>query len=450
MIGIGKSLTFTVAMVLLLLPPAGAEPPPLSVATSGDYPPFSMENAEGDISGFDLAVANRLAEDRGTSLSIESFDWPDLNGLLRAGQVDIVMSGTTARPERALIGLFSRPYAVTGAVAVIRPEDRQRFGDLAALDQSEVRIAVNSGGHLEQVARQHFPHAHLVLAKENRALPELLRQKAVHAAVSEIYEARTWGADFAVLGPFTRDRKVYLLPLGKAELRDQLDSWLAAREADGWLNEQRSRWLGKTESWTATRACSEAIVAAIDLRLQLMPLVGAAKQAAGLAIHDPVQEQNVLRRIREQARAARLAPEAVAELFRVQIGLARGVQEKAPATNLPESATLEVIRGAVASLSTQLITELARCKAVLRPRAAQRRLLDDLRTGLTAPGVPATAAGSLASALRKVLDPSHRRNGAHLDRSSALNSELRVSLNQQLRRSLNRRAPWPQGSWNPD
>lgn len=437
-------------MVLLCASSASAQPPPLNVATSGDYPPFSLENAEGDVSGFDLAVANRFAEDRGTTLSLDSFDWPDLQTVLRAGEVDIVMSGTTARPERALYSLFSRPYAVTGAVAVIRPEDRQRFTGVAALDQPEVRIAVNTGGHLEQVAKQRFPNARLVLVKENRALPELVRQKAVHAAISESYEARTWGEDLAVLGPFSRDRKVYLLPASKPELRDQLDTWLAARESDGWLNEQRWRWLGRTESWTPVRACNEAILSAIDLRLQLMPFVAAAKKAQDLPLHDPVQEQAVLSRVREQARSARLAPEAVAELFRVQIGLARGVQENAVAAGhsqspTPEGATLDAIRAAIASASSQLIAELARCRSLLSKPAALRQLANDLRTGITAPGLPPTAAGSLAAALRKVLDVP----GSAADRSGSLNRQLRASLNQQLRRSLNRQAPWPQGSLRP-
>src|SRR5262249_29972198 len=150
--------------------------------------------------------------------------------------------------------------------------DRNRFRVPADLDRDAMRVAVNAGGHLEQVARQRFAHAQLIPVNDNRTLPELLARGDIDAVVSEEIEARTWAnGRFVVMVPFTRDRKAYALPRDATELRRRVDDWLAAREADGWLNAERGRWLGGRTEWTPQRSTIEALVAAMEMRLELMP-----------------------------------------------------------------------------------------------------------------------------------------------------------------------------------
>src|SRR5262249_31762935 len=151
-----------------------------------------------------------LAADLGRPPEFVIFRWPDLGAQLRSNGFDVVMSGVTVRPDRALAFAFTRPYVNTGAVAVIRASERAKFRRVADLDQSNVRIAVNQGGHLEQVARRQFAHAVLMPVTDNHTLPDLLRRKAADAALSDTLEAHTWATgQFTFIGPFTRDRKAY-------------------------------------------------------------------------------------------------------------------------------------------------------------------------------------------------------------------------------------------------
>jgi len=58
-------------MIVLLRVASGvAQTPPaaLRVGASGDYPPFSFREARGDLTGFDIAVARRLADRLGQAL----------------------------------------------------------------------------------------------------------------------------------------------------------------------------------------------------------------------------------------------------------------------------------------------------------------------------------------------------------------------------------------------
>ncbi|MFI5396575.1 MAG: transporter substrate-binding domain-containing protein [Candidatus Binatia bacterium] len=382
---------------------ADSTPAVLRVGTSGDYAPFSIRDADGGFTGFDIVVARRLAADLGRPIEFTPFRWPDLVRQLEAGAFDMAMSGVTLRPDRAVQILYTRPYVVTGAVAVIRKHDRARFRSLADLDRSGVRIGVNAGGHLEQVARQRFSHARLLPVAENASLPGILQRGNIDVAISEALEARTWPAKrFVTIGPFTRDRKAYALAPGAGDLLRDVNEWLVAREADGWLDQQRRQWFGDRFALTPAQAGFEALAAAIDLRLQLMPLVVAVKQREHLPIEDPQQEARVLEHVRAAAATVRLNPDDVAELFRVQIEAAKAVERSTPAASVAADLSLTQLRTAVAAASDQIIAEASRCRPWLGPSPARDRLDATLRRGLTASGVPPSLQKGLLDATYRV------------------------------------------------
>src|SRR5512143_590916 len=51
----------------------------LRVATSGDYAPFSLVNADGEFTGMDVEIAARLASDLGMQLALTRFTWAELD-----------------------------------------------------------------------------------------------------------------------------------------------------------------------------------------------------------------------------------------------------------------------------------------------------------------------------------------------------------------------------------
>lgn len=390
------------AAVAAELPSAG--PPSvglLRVGTSGDYRPFSFHDESGTVTGFDVVVARRLARDLGRRLELVAFRWPELTSQLQAGAFDIAMSGVTVRPERVLQLGFTRPYAFTGAVAVIRTRDRSKFSHLGDLDRPDVRIAVNAGGHLEQVARQRFPRAQLTTVTDNTALPTLLLSKGADAAISEELEARTWPTkELVTLEPFTHDRKAYLARRDEGDLLRRVNAWLVAREADGWLNAQRRKWFGAQTLMTPQQAGFAALVAAMDLRLQLMPFVAAVKQREHVPIHDAAQEARVLAHVHEAAVAEHVNADDVVQLFRVQMDAAKVIEgHAAPVTT---DAALADVRAAVAAVSDEIVTELARCAPWLREPPLRDQLDRMLRKALAEAGLPKQTINALSRAACRV------------------------------------------------
>ena len=114
----------------------------LRVGTSGDYAPFSLDGG-----GFDLEVARRLASDWGMELRLVPFVWPALSARLADDEFDVVMSGVTWTPERAVVGWMSRALAAGGPCLLLARAEPTRIG-------------VNRGGDRRRSRRRSFCWAH--------------------------------------------------------------------------------------------------------------------------------------------------------------------------------------------------------------------------------------------------------------------------------------------------
>lgn len=329
----------------------------LRVGTSGDYAPFSSARGKGFV-GLDVELAERLARDLGLKVAFVRFGWPDLTQALKAGLFELALSGITLRGDRAISGRFSRPYAVTSAVALIRREDAARFAAPAALNHAGVRLVVNAGGHLETVARQLFPEANISLTTDNTKLLSPLLAKTADAAISDSAEAHALArSGLSSLGPLTHDRKGILVSANAEQLADWVEHWLREREQDGFLSKLRGRYLGPVPSNGAPLSV-EAVLASIQLRCELMPFVGAYKVAHFLPIEDDAQEARVLARIESAARGVGLESPGVQQLYRALMNSAKEI-ERAPASPAsPATPSLDELRAAIRSIDNQLLLEL--------------------------------------------------------------------------------------------
>jgi cyclohexadienyl dehydratase len=380
-----RALRCLLGLVVLLV---GCAPQTLRVATSGDYPPFTSVGPDGVREGLDVAIATRLAADLGMEIEWVPLAWPELADAVVRGDFDVALSGVTMRADRAVIGRYARPYAATRAVPAIRAADAKRWHTLADLNRRGVRIAVNAGGHLESVARQRFPRATIVPVADNR-LADALADTQIAAIITDTAELAAWpdaGAAPVALAPLTVDDKAPLLPPDRAELAAQIGDWLRAREADGWLDAERVRALGKSATLDPAAASRQAVAAWVRLRLALMPDVAAAKRAAGQPIEDRQQEARVLARVRAQVPQA---PDRAAAVYTELIAMAKAVQNRAPA-RAGGGPSLNTLRAALGRIDEALCRELDQ----LPPGSAP-----EWRTALQQIGQPQPAIDRLAAAL---------------------------------------------------
>ncbi len=373
------------------------------MGASGDYAPFSLRTEAG-LEGFSQTVARAYAAQTGRRLESVPFHWPELLVDLSQGRFDAAASGVTVRPERSLAGRFSVPVAQTGAVALVSASSTAQSP--ADLDRPALRVVVNRGGHLERVARAHLPRARIQALSPNDAVRKALIEGRADAAITDTLEAPHWqrGTELRLLGPFTCDRKAWLLPADAGEEATRLDRWLLAREADGSLG--RWRMQHGLEATPATAEPLAALLAALDERLALMPLVAQVKRARGLPIEVPERETRVLdaavAAVRDAAAATgEAAPDqaAVRALYRAQIEAAKAVQRATPAAPSSLAGAVHDLDGELRPALLRIGEKIARLVVALPPALECRQVRRRARDALRAPYLSEADVRALADAI---------------------------------------------------
>jgi cyclohexadienyl dehydratase len=381
----------------------------LRVGTSDDYPPFVKSSADGR-AGLDVELARLLARALGVRVEFVPFKWTELGKHLDEMKFDVAASGVTMRADRLRSAVFSRPYAVTGAVLCVRREDASRFARAPTEYGSGLRIAVNRGGHLAHVARTFFPRATLELLDDNSVLFERVTTGAADAAVSDSAEAHAAAGELVTLPALTRDRKALYLRSESKALARRLDEVLFALEVDGSLPRLRRKWLGDVmpADWNPHL---EAVLADLQLRFDVMPGVGTVKRELGKPVEDKEQETRVLAHVRDMARAAQLDEGSLESLWTVLMTSAKVIQ-LAPVSpdegtwRLPLSPTgeLDAFRAAIGALDEHLLASLKKAASRVAPAAWQ----PGVETGIRAKQLPKELLHRLSEALAAVHPAGHK------------------------------------------
>lgn len=91
----------------------------LKIGTEGGYPPWSMVDATGNVTGFDADMGAAICKEINADCTfvVQAFD--SLIPSLNAKRFDLIISGMSYTPERAKRVNFSIPYAVEDAIFIL-------------------------------------------------------------------------------------------------------------------------------------------------------------------------------------------------------------------------------------------------------------------------------------------------------------------------------------------
>lgn len=157
------------------------------VGMSADYAPYEFhyidENGKDVIGGFDVDIANEIADAIGVELVIQEMDFDALVAALPAGKIDLVISGMNPTEERAKVVDFSEIYYNSQHGILVRAEDVDKYKTFADLEGA--KVGAQLGSTQEQIAKDEIPNADLqLLANVNNLILELKSGK-VDAIVME-------------------------------------------------------------------------------------------------------------------------------------------------------------------------------------------------------------------------------------------------------------------------
>jgi len=312
------------------------------------------------------------------------------------------MSGVTVRADRLVTGIMTATVARAEAVLAVAAHGA-KADRAAAFDRPERTVAVNRGGHLEQVARARFPHARIVTVDDNTSLPAIVARGEADAIVTDTLELAAFEARCAatpclrVVARLAHDRKAYWLPPANGALAADLDTWLLERERSGWLPALRTRLLHDVPTAEPDPA-SASLVENVRRRLTLMPLVAAAKRTAGRPIEDRARETAVERDAAARAATVALDVASFVAFVKAEIAAAKDIQRATPDTAAPQF-TLDELRRAIDRADMRIVIELAALAPLPAPAAA---LTAELASDDDVPGLTPRVAAAVARALRAV------------------------------------------------
>ncbi|WP_127472922.1 amino acid ABC transporter substrate-binding protein [Microbacterium sulfonylureivorans] len=131
----------------------------LTVATEGTYRPFTFHDETGRLVGFDVEIAEAVADKLGLEIAFEETQWDAIFAGLDAGRFDVIANQVSINPEREEKYLFSEPYTVSPGVIVVLEDDDSisSFDDLAgkttaqSLTSNWYELAQASGATVEAV-----------------------------------------------------------------------------------------------------------------------------------------------------------------------------------------------------------------------------------------------------------------------------------------------------------
>ena len=132
----------------------------LKVGTGAGYYPFEMIDKSGKMVGFDMDIAQAMADALGVELQVVDFkEWDALLPALGAGQIDMILAGMTITPQRAQVVNFSQPYFQSGQSVLVNNKHKDTVKSVYDLDQADFTIVTEQGTTGDIAAQKVFKNA---------------------------------------------------------------------------------------------------------------------------------------------------------------------------------------------------------------------------------------------------------------------------------------------------
>jgi polar amino acid transport system substrate-binding protein len=218
------------------------------------FVPWAMTDKTGNLVGFEIDVARRLAQDLGVKAEFVPTKWAGIIPSLLTGKFDVIIGGMGIQPQRNLKVNFSIPYDFSGVAIVAHRQLAAGFSRLEDFNRAEVVVTARLGSTAAAAANKLLPKAQKrFFDDESQVIQELLNGK-VHALLGgtplPAYQALKYPDQLflPLKGTITREPIGFAVRKGDFDTLNFLDSWIRVVEAEGWLAERKAYWF-ETQEW---------------------------------------------------------------------------------------------------------------------------------------------------------------------------------------------------------
>ncbi len=216
--------------------------------------PWAMKDKKGELVGFEIDVARRLAADMGVKVEFVPTKWAGILPALLTGKFDVVIGGMGIQTKRAMKVNFSIPYDYSGMAIVAHKEKAAGFSTLADFNKSDVEIACKLGTTAVTAVKKYIPNAKLRLFDDEAQAYQELRNGNVAAVVGSsprpAYEAIQYPETMfmPLKSDFTKEPIGFAVRKGDFDTLTFFNNWITIVSHEGWLEERHHYWFG-TKEW---------------------------------------------------------------------------------------------------------------------------------------------------------------------------------------------------------
>lgn len=224
----------------------------LRVGYNPDRLPFTFFNSKGELVGFDVEMAHRLARELGVTLEFVPFELETMVEQLNGDHFDVIMAGIAMLTQKLKEVSFSDPYMDVTFALVVKDSRRKEFADMEEIKRTGGRgLTFGVRGAYEYFAakaRESLPLAKVVPIKSYRDFFENNNDE-VDALVTGAEVGAAWtllypGYDVVVPKPVPM-----VVPLGYAaahgdtEMADFLSHWIDLKKKDRTIEKLYNYWI---------------------------------------------------------------------------------------------------------------------------------------------------------------------------------------------------------------
>ena len=221
------------------------------------FVPWAMNDKNGQLVGFEIDVAKRLAADLGVKVEFVPTKWAGIIPALLTGKFDVIVGGMSVQPGRNQKVNFSIPYDYTGQTIVASKQLAAGFKTLEDFNKPEVTLSARLGSSSVAAAKQFMPQAKLTLFDaESQAHQEVINGK-VHAMVGSAstpaFQALKYPETLflPIEGTFTKEPIAFAVKKGDYDTINYFNNWITVVAAEGWLKEIKHHWF-ETKDWESS------------------------------------------------------------------------------------------------------------------------------------------------------------------------------------------------------
>ena len=218
------------------------------------FVPWAFKDKDGNLVGFEIDVATKLAEDMGVEIEFVPTEWSGIIPALLTNKFDVIIGGMGITTERSLKVNFSDPYAWSGLDVVVNKDMIDGVTDLEALNNEDIVFAVRLGATPSQFVKKHAPNAEVHEFDTDEAVIQDVLNGNAHAAVSSSPKPAFWVADhpdllYRPLGGelLNMTPSSFAIRKGDNDTESFFNSWILINQ--DWLQERSNYWFG-TKEWS--------------------------------------------------------------------------------------------------------------------------------------------------------------------------------------------------------